>query len=77
MPPEYDNKNTAVLFRNERKEEDRHPDYTGTMWDENNVEHFADCWVREGKKGKFFSIRFKKKTAAKPKIALVDDDPFA
>lgn len=75
--PEYDNKNTAVLFRNERKEEDRHPDYTGTMWDADGAEHFADCWVREGNKGKFFSMRFKKKTAAKPKMALVDDDPFA
>lgn len=49
--PEYDNRNTGVLFPNERKREGkRDPDLTGTWTDANNVEHWLSAWQnRDGR----------------------------
>ena len=62
---QFDNRSRGVLFKNDRKSEDKHPDYTGTYTDADGREFFLDAWVREGSKGKFFSIRTKEKTARK------------
>lgn len=53
----YDNTNTFVLFKNNRKESDKHPDYTGTIELENGKKLKLAAWIREGKKGKFMSGR--------------------
>ena len=63
--PEYDNKNTFVLFKNDRKTETKHPDYTGSFTDEHGREYFADAWIKEGAKGKFMSGRVKLKDKQK------------
>lgn len=76
---EYDNKNTAVLFKNDRKSEDRHPDYTGTLTLPDGTECFLDAWMREGKKGKYFSMRFKPKGQRKEAgnaVPFEDPMPF-
>lgn len=44
--------NTGVLFKNDRKSEDRHPDYTGTWVDEDGQECYLDAWRNESKNGK-------------------------
>jgi uncharacterized protein (DUF736 family) len=51
--------NNGVLFKNDRKEEDRHPDYKGkAMVDGKNYELAA--WVKTSKSGnKFMSLSFK------------------
>ena len=60
MTQQYDNTNRFSLFRNDRKEKDTHPDYTGTI-NVDGVEYFLNAWLKEGKKGKFFSGSIKRK----------------
>jgi hypothetical protein len=64
----YDNTNTGALFRNERKETDRHPDHTGSA--EVKCPHCGEAsefwiaaWVKTAKNGgrKFFSLAFTSK----------------
>ena len=57
---QYDNTNRGVLFKNDRKAKDSHPDYTGSL-NVDGVEHFLDAWIREGKSGKFMSVSVKRK----------------
>lgn len=57
---QYDNTNRGVLFKNDRKAKDSHPDYTGSL-NVDGVEHFLDAWIKEGKSGKFMSVSVKRK----------------
>jgi hypothetical protein len=54
--------NTGVLFKNNKKESDRHPDYTGNILLPEG-EFMVSAWVKDGKSGKFFSLSVKKKEA--------------
>lgn len=57
---EYDNNMRGVLFKNDRKKQPNHPDYTGQCEIEGD-EFWLSAWIKEGKKGKFMSISFKPK----------------
>ena len=50
----YDNTNTAVIFKNNKKENEKHPDYRGTI-NVDGRELEISLWIKEGKAGKFFS----------------------
>ena len=52
---EYDNTNRGVLFKNDRKESDRHPEYKGSI-NVNGEEFWLSSWVKDGKNGKFMSL---------------------
>jgi len=51
------NPNSGVLFKNDRKETDKHPDYTGKAT-VNGVELRLAAWIKSGAKGKFMSLSF-------------------
>lgn len=70
---EYDNNNSGVLFKNEKEEGSKQPDYKGTA-EVNGKQLEIAAWIRVSKTGKkFMSLKFQeprqKKDAPKP-----DDD---
>lgn len=58
----YDNTNRGILSRNDKRTEDRHPEYTGSL-NVDGVEYRLSAWVKERKdgSGKFFSLSVKRK----------------
>ena len=57
----YDKTNSFALFRNSRKTEDKHPDYTGSFTDDQGREFFCDAWIREKDGKKYMSGKMKLK----------------
>ena len=55
MTQQYDNTNRGVLFKNDRKETESHPSYKGSI-NVGGVEYWLSAWVKDGAKGKFFSL---------------------
>lgn len=51
---QYDNTNRGVLFKNDRKQSDRHPDYNGSITLANGEEHWLSAWIKRDKNGKHF-----------------------
>ena len=57
----FDNTNRAVLFKNETKKTENHPDYSGSLNFE-GVECFLDAWIKTSESGKkFMSLSLKRK----------------
>jgi hypothetical protein len=66
---EYDNANKGVLFKNNEKETDSHPDYRGHL-NVDGVDLWLSAWLKTSKNGmRYMSLAVKPKNAesAKPK----------
>jgi hypothetical protein len=76
---DYDNTNTFALFKNDKGDNTKRPDYTGTI-NVDGIEFSLSAWIREGKKGKFMSGTVQPKQEArqpagtKPESNLPEDD---
>lgn len=65
MTQQYDNTNSGILAKNERKEKDAHPDLSGSI-NVDGKEYWLSAWRKTGKSGKldgktFFSLSVKPK----------------
>lgn len=52
--------NSGSLFKNDRKEKETHPDRTGTALID-GVAYYVSGWIKQGAKGQFLSLAFKRK----------------
>jgi hypothetical protein len=68
---EYDNTNTFTLFVNDKGDNDKRPDRTGTL-NVDGVEYYIDGWIKQGKNGPFLSGKIKRKDATKSQMKRVD-----
>ena len=78
----YDNNLSGALFKNQKKETDKHPDYKGQAEIE-GTEYWVSAWLNESSKGmKYLSLKFSAKDGQKPAPQqdnaddLSDDIPF-
>lgn len=55
---QYDETNRGALFKNNRKESEKHADYTGKL-NVGGVDYWISAWIKEGKSGKFMSLSVK------------------
>lgn len=78
MAYEHNNGNGS-LFKNINKTNDNQPDYSGSIKLQDGTNQQIAAWVKEGAKGKFFSIKLSD-PYIKPEAATVsetsDDLPF-
>lgn len=65
--------NSGILFVNDRKEKDSHPDRTGTAMID-GVEYYVSAWTKQGKKGPFLSLAFKPKNEGQSRFTSKDDE---
>lgn len=72
--------NNGALFKAKANENPKWPQYEGSCMID-GAEYWISAWVKDGAKGKFFSLAFKPKEArqeAKPRqgVSVSDDIPF-
>lgn len=60
MPPYEQKDMSGSLFKNDRREKDTHPHATGTAIID-GVAYWVSAWTKDGAKGKFQSLAFKRK----------------
>ena len=79
---DYDNTNRGSLFKNGKKESEKHPDYTGKV-NVGGEDFYLSAWIKESKSGeKYMSLSVKaieqkgEPKKAKPVAELDGDVPF-
>ena len=75
---QFDNTNSGILSRNDRRESEKHPEFTGTI-NVDGKDYWLSAWVKERKdgSGKFFSLSVRAKESKQPARRHVDEEiPF-
>ena len=64
MSQQYDDTNRGALFKNTRKETDKHPDYKGSI-NVDGTEYWVSSWLKVSGKGeKYLSLSVQPKDSA-------------
>ena len=71
---QYDNTHSSALFKNDKVDNPKRPDYTGNL-NVDGIEFRISGWIREGANGKFISGSVQIKEAAKS-VDNNEDAPF-
>lgn len=58
---------SGTLFKNDKREKDSHPHATGTAIID-GVEYWVSAWTKDGQRGKFQSLSFKRKEERREEI---------
>ena len=61
--------NSGVLFRNDKKESEKHPDYKGNIT-VGGQDYWLSAWIKEGKSGKFMGLAVSPKEDYQPNKPL-------
>jgi hypothetical protein len=76
---DFDRTNTFTINKNDRRRNDRDAEYTGSL-NIDGKEYWLNAWVKDGKRGKFFSGSVKPKdgggSSTSSSFELSDDVPF-
>lgn len=84
---EYDNRNSGVLFKNDRKQKDTDPAYTGSYTNSDGVEHYLSAWINQDGNGKTYmklktslksdhQNQSSQSTPPQPEPSFAEDIPF-
>jgi hypothetical protein len=74
---QYDNNNRGSIWKNEKKEKDTHPDFTGSL-NVNGVEYWVSAWKRkEGAAPKAPALSFSVKPKEEQQPAPKKPDPIS
>jgi hypothetical protein len=57
--------NSGVLFKNDKKDNERAPEYKGNIMVDGN-EYWISAWIKEGKTGKFMGLAVSPRDAQPP-----------
>ena len=72
---ENNKNNSGALFRNDKRETEKHPEYTGKITIE-GVEYYLSAWVNEMRNGqKYFAIKATPKVEATPATTTAPAQP--
>lgn len=78
---QYDNNLTGVLFKNDKGDNEKRPDYKGSAEIE-GVQYWVSAWIRDTSKGKCLSMKYERKEqqseqASQSSSSVKDDNmPF-
>ena len=62
---EYNNTNRGSLFKNDRKDDTKFPDYKGSL-NVDGIDYWLSAWIKEGKTGKFMGLAVSPRDAQPP-----------
>ncbi|MGI9503967.1 MAG: hypothetical protein ACR2RE_13040 [Geminicoccaceae bacterium] len=69
--------NSGILFVNDRKKREGHPDYTGNFTDVTGKKWRLAAWKKQGRKGEFISVQASEfKETKKPPQDKARQDPL-
>jgi uncharacterized protein (DUF736 family) len=76
MSKQFDDSNRGALFKNDRKESEKHPDYKGSI-NVSGHDYWLSAWIKESKDGKkYMSLSVQQKDGKPAPVAAGSRPPL-